>query len=34
VFSNREIPITTPEGIIDAFMNVDKYLIETTKIDI
>jgi hypothetical protein len=31
VFSNRKIPITTPEGIADAFVNIDKRLPEPIK---
>lgn len=33
VFSNREMPILTPEGIADAFFNFDNYLPEPVKHD-
>jgi hypothetical protein len=31
VFSNRETPIKTPDGIADAFTNINKYLPEPIK---
>jgi hypothetical protein len=33
VFSNREAPITTPDGIADAFININKSLPEPIKHD-